>query len=139
MITVGERRIDLRNMSSVEVYSRSNTANGYLRFVPKGVSSNRLYNCEYFFFNNSLPFETKKIKQKVESLKDTLNLKIFNLQRDIQKAEQIKRDIEMDEKDNQQQNKVDAFEEIRKFKQLLDEGIISEAEFNMKKKELLGL
>ena len=45
----------------------------------------------------------------------------------------------MDEKDNQQQNKVDAFEEIRKFKQLLDEGIISEAEFNMKKKELLGL
>ena len=139
LITVGERRIDLRNMSSVEVYSRSNTANGYLRFVPKGVSSNRLYNCEYFFFNNSLPFETKKIKQKVESLKDTLNLKIFNLQRDIQKAEQIKRDIEMDEKDNQQQNKVDAFEEIRKFKQLLDEGIISEAEFNMKKKELLGL
>ena len=75
----------------------------------------------------------------MESLKDTLNLKIFNLQRDIQKAEQIKRDIEMDEKDNQQQNKVDAFEEIRKFKQLLDEGIISEAEFNMKKKELLGL
>ena len=31
-------------------------------------------------------------------------------------------------------NKLDVFEEVRKFKQLLDEGIISEDEFNKKKK-----
>ena len=34
-------------------------------------------------------------------------------------------------------NKVDNVEEIRKYKQLLDEGIISQAEFDAKKKELL--
>ena len=36
-------------------------------------------------------------------------------------------------------NKVDPYEEIKKLKTLLDEGIITEEEFNQKKKELLGL
>ena len=36
-------------------------------------------------------------------------------------------------------NKVDPYEEIKKLKILLDEGIITEEEFNKKKKELLGL
>jgi len=31
-----------------------------------------------------------------------------------------------------------AADEIRKYKQLLDDGIISEDEFNVKKRELLG-
>ena len=35
--------------------------------------------------------------------------------------------------------KVDPYEEIKKLKTLLDEGIITEEEFNKKKKELLGL
>ena len=52
LITVGEKRVDVRNMSSVETFSRMNTANGYLKFVPKGVSSNNLYSCEYFFLND---------------------------------------------------------------------------------------
>ena len=36
-------------------------------------------------------------------------------------------------------NKSDAFDEIRKYKQLLDEGIITQEEFDVKKKELLNL
>lgn len=35
--------------------------------------------------------------------------------------------------------KVDPYEEIKKLKTLLDEGILTEEEFNQKKKELLGL
>ena len=35
--------------------------------------------------------------------------------------------------------KVDSYEEVKKLKTLLDEGIITEEEFNQKKKELLGL
>ena len=31
------------------------------------------------------------------------------------------------------------FEEIRRYKELFDEGIISEDEFNQKKKQLLGI
>lgn len=39
----------------------------------------------------------------------------------------------------QQPSQADPYEEITKFKQLLDNGIITEEEFNQKKKELLGL
>ena len=136
LISVGDRRIDLRNILCVETFSRINTANGYLNFVPKGVSANDLYRCEYFFFNNSIPFESKKIKQKVEDVKNIINDRIASVEREIQQAT-----IEAEQVVNQSgtQNGLDAFEEIRKFKQLLDEGIISEDEFNIKKKDLLGL
>ncbi len=135
MITVGERRVDLRNVSEIETFSRANTANGYLKFIKKGASPNTLFNCEYFFFNNSIPFETKKIKQKIESIKNILNERIVILEQDeVQIA--AKKHIESQ---TAQQKSTDAFEEIRKFKQLLDEGIISEDEFNTKKKQLLGL
>lgn len=48
----------------------------------------------------------------------------------IQQEEQVRKMVEQ----VTQQSKPDAFEEVRKFKQLLDEGIISEDEFNTKKK-----
>ena len=38
-----------------------------------------------------------------------------------------------------QTHQEDMFEEIRRYKELLDEGIISEDEFNQKKKQLLGI
>ena len=38
-----------------------------------------------------------------------------------------------------QETKVDPYEEIRKFKALLDDGIITQEDFDKKKKELLGL
>lgn len=152
LISVGERRIDLRNMSGVEIYSSSSTSNGYLKFIPKGVSSRHLYSCEYFFFNNSIPFESKKIRQRVEAIKGTLNELIANADREVQmvmaQAGQKKAEMQKLEQEEQvgkkveqaaTKNKLDVFEEVRKFKQLLDEGIISEDEFNKKKKELLGL
>lgn len=37
------------------------------------------------------------------------------------------------------QNNVDPYQELTKLKSLLDQGIITEEEFNKKKKELLGL
>ncbi|MDE7100544.1 MAG: SHOCT domain-containing protein [Anaeroplasmataceae bacterium] len=36
-------------------------------------------------------------------------------------------------------NQVSAADELKKFKELLDTGIITQEEFNTKKKELLGL
>ena len=152
LISVGDRRINLRDIEGVEMYSAPNTANGYLKFVPKGVARDDIYNCEYFFFNNSIPFETKKIKQRLEVLKNIITDKIEALKREAQmvaeqaaqkkaeeqaamQAEQMRKMVE----EVTQQQKPDVFEEVRKFKQLFDEGIISEEEFNAKKKELLGL
>ena len=39
----------------------------------------------------------------------------------------------------QPQTNISAADEIKKFKELLDSGIITEEEFNAKKKQLLGL
>lgn len=138
LISVGERRIDLRTISGIETFSQANTANGYLKFVKKGASPNTLYDCEYFFFNNSIPFESKKIKQRVEAIKNTLTERIAATEQEVQIAA-IQKEQKKVEKQATQQKQTDAFEEIRKFKQLLDEGIISEEEFNTKKKQLLGL
>ena len=43
------------------------------------------------------------------------------------------------EEKNSQDTSISSADEIRKFKQLLDDGIITQEEFNVKKKQLLGL
>ena len=48
-------------------------------------------------------------------------------------------DVEIIEANVSQETSVDPYEEIRKFKALLDDGIISQEDFDKKKKELLGL
>ena len=152
LIKVGDKRIDFKKIKSVEIYTRSGATNGYLKFVPKGVASTNLYSCEFFFFNNSIPFESKKIRKKAEEILDIINDRIFAIDEEEKiaatiaaekkaekqaavQAEQIKKMVEH----ATQQSKTDAFEEIRKYKQLFDEGIISEEEFNTKKKQILNL
>ena len=138
LISVGERHIDLHSISSVDTFSRANTANGYLKLVHSGADQNTLYDCEYFFFNNSIPFKSRKIKQEIEIIKNILSERIVTLkQEELMAAVQAKQPNA--EQQYAQPSKVDTFEEIRKFKQLFDEGIITEDEFNKKKKELLNL
>lgn len=127
LIFLGEHKINLHHISNVDICSTSNATNGYLRFVPVGVSQQDYYSCAYFFFNNSKLFGAKKFKQSISSICDMLNDKIINLGRpasDTPASPKINGDV---------------FDEIRKFKELFDEGIITEKEFNMKKKRLLGL
>lgn len=130
IIKVGDKKLFYKNYRGVETFSKTNTANGYLKFIPQGINSDDLYSCEYFFFNNSIPFETKKIKQKIEYAQNIINEKINSLNvKSIEAKVEIKEEVK----------EIDSFEEIRKYKQLLEEGIISEKEFNKKKKELLNL
>ena len=138
LITVGERRINLGGISSIETFSSTNTTNGYLKFVHKGAPRDTLYDCEYFFFNNSIPFKSKKIKQDIETIKDLLTDKIVTIQQETFVAA-AQAEHQRAEQQFSQQNKSDVFKEIRKYKQLLDDGIISEEDFNTKKKQLLRL
>lgn len=59
----------------------------------------------------------------------------------IEVAEYCKKQIEeyKTKKNSVAINEVSVADEIKKFKELLDNGIITEEEFNAKKKELLGL
>ena len=67
-----------------KIFSKQNTTNGYLKFIPKEVLNNNIFDCEYFFFNNSKPFETKRIKQKLEVARNIITEKIENIEKQIQ-------------------------------------------------------
>lgn len=140
IIKVGDKTIYLNNISEVEIFSKNNIVNGYLKFVPNGISINNSYACEYFFFNNSIPFESRRIKKQVESICNILSGKIDKI-KDNKMQEQEKQKLEeiIKQKNVKEEKNLDAFEEIRKYKQLLDEGILTEEEFNIKKKELLNV
>lgn len=148
LVTVGERRIDLKKIDSAEMFTKSSADNGYLRFIPKGVPSSDLYGCQYFFFKNNIPFESKKIRKKVEEARDIINDRIVAIEVEVKNAAEKKaekhatvqaKQIQKMVEEATQHNKSDAFDEIRKYKQLLDEEIITQEEFDVKKKELLNL
>ncbi len=74
--------------------------------------------------------------------KNTCDKKDSNIA-DSASEEKLSNNITSDENTNNEivsaDSKMDKYEELRKLKELLDEGIISEDEFAAKKKELLGL
>ncbi len=142
LIVVGEDKINLKDFGHVDTCLIPDTSKGYIRFIPKGVATNEYYACTYFFFNVSNPFERKKIKAHMDSIRDILNEKILSIDKEQEKAaieakntqERVAQKMKVARNSDK-----DAFEEIRKYKGLLDEGIITEEEFNKMKKELLGL
>ena len=143
LIVVGEDKINLKDFVQVDTYLIPNASKGYLRFIPKGVTANEYYACTYFFFNASNPFERKKIKAHMDSIRDMLNERIGVIEKEQEKvAIEARVAQEVSVKNNMNvvsDSAKDAFEEIRKYKGLLDDGIITEDEFNKMKKALLGL
>ncbi len=139
LIHVGESRIDFNSISDVIVYSKAKMSNGYLQFVPNGCSPDDLYKCNYFFFNNSTPFQAKKTKSEVENLRNIISKQLTNKAKTSTKKSKSTKTLQKDSEKEAHSNNMDVFVEIRNFKQLLDEGIISQEEFDAKKKELLKL
>ena len=142
LITIGERKVYYKNIDFVETFTKSGIENGYLKFVKTNANPNALFDCEYFFFKYSVPFKSKKIRQNMESIKNVLTERI-EVVKQTQK-QKIEQTAELPKCRNSESSKmsrsnIDAFEEVRKYKQLLDEGIITEKEFDTKKKELLKL
>ena len=131
VIVVGEDKINLKDYGHVDTYIIKSASKGYLRFIPKGVASNDYYACVYFFFNaNAL--ERKKIKAQMDSVRDMLNEMIMSINKEQETSVENNVSVVAN-------SEKDVFEKIRKYKGLLDEGIITEDEFNKMKKALLGL
>jgi hypothetical protein len=143
MVTIGEKRVLFGLCDRVEIYTRGNSATGYLRFIPKSTPTNDIYAGAYFVFNNTTPFEGKRFRQQINSICDMLNTRIAYIHShaavNVSKsptpvpAQPAPNVIPIS------QLQKDPFEEIRKYKALLDDGIITEDEFNKKKHELLGV
>ncbi|MCM3454386.1 SHOCT domain-containing protein [Heyndrickxia oleronia] len=117
----GEKTIDIYNMSGVQMKEAGAVTSGYLQFIFMGSKENK----------GGLFAATK----------DENTIMFIKKEQDM--ANEIKAYIEniLANKNSSTgpQVQTGSADEIRKFKELLDEGIITEEEFAAKKKELLGI
>lgn len=117
----GEKTIDIYNMSGVQMKEAGSVTSGYLQFIFMGSKENK----------GGLFAATK----------DENTIMFIKKEQDM--ANEIKAYIEniLANKNSSTgpQVQTGSADEIRKFKELLDEGIITEEEFAAKKKELLGI
>lgn len=122
--TDGEKTIYYRDCIGIQ-FKPSKLAIGYLQFeTASGMMNNKGSN---FFGENTFTFDQTVISnQKMEEVANYVRSRIDKIK-------------SADDKPPTIVNSVSPAEEILKMKELLDLGIISQEEFDLKKKQLLGL
>ncbi len=124
----GDKTFFYKDLSSVEYKKPSSLANGYIKFITAGTKETR----QNLGFLGCTKLEASKDQ-------NALILRAFN--KEIpQKSEEIYSFIikKISEcKINNSTRNMSSADEIMKFKKLLDEGIITQEEFERKKQELL--
>lgn len=142
-IIVGDEKIFFSDFYKTEIMTSDDSYYELIKFVPNDIKANDIYNCKYFFADTSKLFKSKEIKQKVVSIRNIINeqIKKYTIkEKKIHKTQDIQNDISV--KSNniiEERKELDPFNEIRKYKELLDEGIITKEEFEKKKKDLLNV
>ncbi|MEK5390231.1 DUF4429 domain-containing protein [Margalitia sp. FSL K6-0131] len=117
----GEKTLDINNITGVQL-KKAGLTSGYIQFLVMG---------------------SRESKGGVFAATKDENTVMF-VKKEQLMAEEIKAYVEniLANKNSgtvQVNQKIDTAEELRKFKALLDDGIITEEEFAAKKKELLGI
>lgn len=116
--TKGDKTIYINQISGIQFKTGGNFVNGYIQF--------------------SLPGGNERTKGAFDATQDE-NSVMFR-KSDNELATELKRRIEkMLHTDNNHVTSSSSADEIKKFKELYDSGIITEDEFDQKKKQLLGL
>jgi len=116
--TKGDKTIYLRQVTGIQLKLGGNLVNGYIQFTVPGGNEKSKGAFEATQDENSVMF-----KKSSNDIAISMKNKIEELQR---------------KKDNNH-NSLSGADEILKYKQLLDNGIITQEEFNSKKKDILGL
>lgn len=120
-----EKTLPIRNISSVEVKKPGFLISGFIQFSISG--------------GQSLDSSYRYTGGAYDAAKDE-NSVLFTGEENYKKALRIKRYIENYSETNQTvASTYSEADEIIKYKKLLDDGIISQEEFEAKKKQLLGL
>lgn len=115
--TKGEKTIYLKQIAGIQLKLAGGLTNGYIQFTIPGGVENRAGIMSAVSDENSIVFKKKnntaaqEVKNKIEELQRVINIP----------------------------NGFSAADEIKKYKELLDQGVLTEEEFNKKKKQLLGL
>lgn len=123
-ITDGEKTIYFSDCIGVQ-YKKSGITIGYLQFeTAGGIMNNKASN---FFNENTFTWDTtKQSNEKMQEVADYCKKKV----------EEAKTGKNVSASIVQQVSPAD---ELKKYKELLDMGVITQAEFDAKKKQLLGL
>lgn len=115
--TKGDKKIYLNQITGIDLKLGGNMINGYMQFT--------------------IPGGNEKDKGAFQATQDENSVMFKKAYNDI--AHELKEKIEKLQQQSKNGNKLSGADEIRKYKALLDDGIITEEEFNKIKKELLGI
>lgn len=117
--TKGDKTIYIRNISGIDFKEGGNFVNGYIQFTLSGGNEKI----------SGGAFQATKDENTVMFKKSDNNV-----------ALKIKREIESIQKEREGRGGtgVNRAEELRNFKELLDDGIISEEDFEREKERILG-
>lgn len=116
--TKGDKTIYIKQISGIDLKLGGNLINGYIQFTLPGGNEKRGGAFQATQDENTMMFKKKdndfaiKIKEKVE---------------DLMKSNSVSKPS------------ISVADEIKKYKELFNEGIITEEEFDIKKKQLLDL
>lgn len=115
----GEKTFDINNITGVQMKKAGAFTNGYLQFILIGSRESKGGLLAATKDENTIMFAKKEQKM----------------------ADEIKAYVEniIANKGNAPTQKIDGADELRKYKSLLDDGIITEEEFQVKKKQILDI
>jgi Short C-terminal domain len=114
----GEKSVSIKNISAIQLKEPGLTT-GYLQIAYSGSSENKGGIFDAVKDENTILFSKKELKQAKE-LKQLI--------------EQLQSEMNISN-----ESKLSEADELKKFKELLDEGIITEEEFQTKKKQILEI
>ena len=114
---VGAKTFSVKNLSGVQ-YKAPGMTTGYIQFVLIGSNETKSGVFGAVKDENTILF-TKKEESLIRELKEFIEYSIEN--------------------PNSQKKEESGFSDLHKLKELLDDGIITEEEFAVKKKQILGL
>lgn len=120
---LGGKRIDLKNLTSIQFREPSGFTVGFIQFAYPGSIESKGGVSAMINDENSIPIQPSLVEQAREIVD------FIQKRKDELSVPQASTIIQQ----------TSAADELKKFKELLDMGIITEEEFNAKKKELLGL
>lgn len=114
----GEKSVPIKNIAAVQIKEPRFTA-GYIQFAYSGSSESKGGTFDASKDENTITFSSKKELAQAKEIKELIE----SLQN--QGSEPITQSSDTDE--------------LVKYKQLLDDGILTQDEFDAKKKQILGL
>ncbi|MGW6193065.1 SHOCT domain-containing protein [Bacillus cereus] len=116
----GEKTIDINNMTGIQIKKANFFTNGYIQFIFMGSQESKRGVMAAAADENTVMF-TKREEKMAEEIKEYIESILVNKSKP------------------QVASSVSGADEILKYKELLDQGVITEEEFQAKKKQLLGI